>query len=93
MKMIQNGIAEGLVQTIRRDHSEQGVPVIGREQSPKQVCAINMPDSLYITVQKQEESIGIDIHIPENISQFVIYVHFPISFLFFPAAGASSWGI
>jgi hypothetical protein len=31
MEMIQNGLAEGLPETIRRDQREKGVPVIGRE--------------------------------------------------------------
>ena len=75
MEMIQNGIAEGLMETIRRDHCEQGVPVIGCEQSAKEVDAINMPDLLDITAQEPEEPIRIDIRIPENISQFGSYVH------------------
>ncbi|MHB8908677.1 MAG: hypothetical protein ACYDAA_07340 [Syntrophales bacterium] len=74
MEMIQNGIAEGLMETIRRDHCEQGVPVIGCEQSAKEVGAINMPDLLDITAQEPQEQIRIDIRIPEGISQFGSYV-------------------
>jgi len=74
MEMIQNGIAEGLRETIRGDHCEQGVPVIGGEQSAKEVNAINVPDHLDIAAQEPEELIRIDIRIPENISQFGSYV-------------------
>jgi hypothetical protein len=74
MEVIQNGIAEGLMETIRRNYCEQGVPVIGCEQSAKEVDAINMPDLLDITAQEPEEQIRTDIRIPENVSQFGSYV-------------------
>ncbi len=76
METIQNGIAEGFLEAIRRDHCEQGVPVIGHQQPAKEVGAIKMPDILDIAVQEPKEPIRMDIHIPENIRQLPGYVHF-----------------
>ncbi len=75
MEMIQDGIAEGLMETVRRDHREQGVPVIGREQPAKKFGAIDMPDLFDIAAQQQEELIRIDIHVPKNVIQFSAYIH------------------
>jgi hypothetical protein len=76
MEMVQYSIAEGLVETIRRDHCEQRVPVIGCEQSAKEAGTIDMPDLLYIAAQEPKELIRIDSRIPENRSQFGCYVHY-----------------
>ena len=74
---IQNGIAEVFVETIRRDHCEQGIPVIGCKKASREVGAIDLADLLDIAVQKPQEPIGLDIRIPENAHQFGIYVYFP----------------
>lgn len=76
MEMIKYGIAESLGETIRRDHGQQGVPVIGSEQSAKEVDAIDMPDLLDIAAQESKQQIGIDIRIPENIRKLGGDVHF-----------------
>ena len=71
MEMIQNGIAEGLMETIRRDHCEQGVPVIGCEQSAKEVDAINMPDLLDIAAQEPRA----EVPDPKKVNlDYVLYV-------------------
>ena len=74
MKMIQNGLAEGLPETIRRDQREKGVPVIGREQPTKEVGTVNMPNFLDIAAEKSGELIRIYIRIPAYCCQF--FIHF-----------------
>jgi hypothetical protein len=64
MKMIQNGIAEGLPETIRRDQREKGVPVIGRQQPTKEVGTVNMPDFFDIAAEKSGELLRIHVRIP-----------------------------
>jgi hypothetical protein len=64
MEMIQNGLAEGLPETIRRDQREKGVPVIGRKQSTKEVRTVNMTDFLDVAAEKSGELIRIYIRIP-----------------------------
>ena len=74
MKLIQNGLAEGLPETIRRNQREQGVPVIGREQPAKEVGTVNMPDFLDVAAEKSGELIRIYIRIPVYCCQF--FIHF-----------------
>ena len=74
MKMIQNGLAEGLPETIRRDQRKKGVPVIGREQPTKEVGTVNMPNFLDIAAEKSGELIRIYIRIPAYCCQF--FIHF-----------------
>ena len=74
MEMIQNGLAEGLPETIRRDQREKGVPIIGREQPAKEVGTVNMPDFLDIAAEKSGELIRIYIRIPAYCCQF--FIHF-----------------
>jgi len=74
MEMIQNGLAEGLPEMIRRDQREKGVPVIGREQPTKEVSTVNMPNFLDIAAEKSGELIRIYIRIPEYCCQF--FIHF-----------------
>lgn len=73
MKMIQNGLAEGLPEAIRRDQREKGVPVIGRQQPTKEVGTVNMTDFLDIAAEKSGEVIRIYIRIPEYCRQFLIH--------------------
>ena len=74
MEMIQNGLAEGLPETIRRDQREKGVPVIGRQQPAKEVGTVNMPDFLDIAAEKSGELIRTCIRIPAYCCQF--FIHF-----------------
>ena len=74
MEMIQNGLAEGLPEMIRRDQREKGVPVIGREQPTKEVSTVNMPNFLDIAAEKLGELIRIYIRIPAYCCQF--FIHF-----------------
>jgi hypothetical protein len=74
MEMIQNGLAEGLLETIRRDQREKGVPVIGLEQPTKEVGTVNMPGFLDIAAEKSGELIRIYIRIPVYCRQF--FIHF-----------------
>lgn len=74
MEMIQNGLAEGLPEMIRRDQREKGVPVIGREQPTKEVSTVNMPNFLDIAAEKSGELIRIYIRIPVYCCQF--FIHF-----------------
>lgn len=74
MDMIQNGLAEGLLKTIRRDQRKKGVPVIGRQQPTKEVGTVNMPDFLDIAAEKSRELIRIYIRIPAYCRQF--FIHF-----------------
>ncbi len=77
MEMIQNGVTEGFLETIRRDDCEQGIPVIACEKPAKEVDAIDMPDLLDIPTQERQEPFRIDIGIPENVRQFGGDVRFP----------------
>ena len=54
------------METIRRDHCEQGIPVIGCKKASKEVGAIDVADLLDIAVQKPQEPIRMDIRIPET---------------------------
>ena len=74
MEMIQNGIAEGLPETIRRDQREKGVPVIGREQPTKEIDTVNMPNFLDIAVEKSGELSRIYVRIPAYCRQFFIHL-------------------
>lgn len=73
MEMIQNGLAEGLPETIRGDQREKGIPVIGHEQPTKEVGTVNMPDLLDIAAEKPGELSRIYIRIPEYCCQFLIH--------------------
>ena len=53
METIQNGIAEGFMEPIRRNHCEQGIPVIGCKKATKEVGAINVADLFDIAVQEK----------------------------------------
>ena len=74
MEMIQNGLAKGLPETIRRDQREEGVPVIGCEQPAKEVGTVNMPSFLNTAAEELEELIRIYIRIPAYCCQFFIHV-------------------
>ena len=74
MEMIQNGIAEGLPETIRRDQREKGVPVIGRKQPTKEIDTVNMPNFLDIAVEKSGELSRIYVRIPAYCRQFFIHL-------------------
>ena len=69
MEMIQNDIAEGLPQAIRRNQREEGVPVIGRKQPTKEVGTVNMSGFLDITAEEPVELLRIHIRIPVNVGQ------------------------
>jgi hypothetical protein len=74
MEMIQNSLAEGLPEAIRRDQRQKGVPVIGRKQPTKEVGTVNMPDFLDLATKKSGELIRIYIRIPVYCCQF--FIHF-----------------
>jgi hypothetical protein len=74
MEMIQNVIAEGLPETIRRNQREKGVPVIGREQPTKEIGTVNMPNSLDIATEKSGDLSRIYIRIPAYCCQFFIHL-------------------
>ncbi len=74
MEMVQNGLAEGLLEMIRRDQREKGVPVIGLEQPTKEIGTVNMPGFLDIAAQKSGELIRIYTRIPVYCRQF--FIHF-----------------
>ena len=44
------------METIRRDHCEQGIPVIGCKKASKEVGAVNVADLLDIAVQEPQDS-------------------------------------
>ena len=64
------------METIPRDHCEQGIPVIGCKKASKEVGAVNVADLLDIAVQEPQKPIRMDIHIPEYAYQLGSYVRF-----------------